>query len=72
MTNEERDAKVDQLLHDAEHAEAGAGFANRIGHHGEAANMVRKSIRLRDEAKALDPEMKAPAWAEDEAWQKRQ
>jgi hypothetical protein len=72
MTNEERDAKVDQLLHDAEHAESGADFAKRIGHYGEAMKMADTAVRLRKEAAELDPEKQSPAWAEDEEWQKRQ
>jgi hypothetical protein len=66
-----RDAQVDQILHDAEHAKSGAYFARQIGHTGPAVEMADKSLRLLKEAESLDPKHEAPAWQEHKEWENR-
>jgi hypothetical protein len=66
-----RVAKVGQLLHDAEHAEAGAEMAIRMRDKVRATNFYRTARKLRSEAIALDPNCEAPAWAEDDALSNR-
>lgn len=60
----DRDETIDQLLHDAEHKDAGAEFARRIGHHEPAAEMEAERDDLIGQALALDPQREAPAWGE--------
>jgi len=71
VTNDERDAKVNELLHDADRAQAGAEFAERIkhlgAHHVQAAKELReKATRLRAEAESIDPERESHWWTEGE------
>lgn len=56
--------KIDRLLHDAEHAEAGETFARMIGHVFEAQTLRSKADHLIAMANTLDPEHTAPAWSE--------
>lgn len=68
MSNRNRDAKVDRLLHDAEHALSGANFAKSIGHVRPEKELRQKHDRLVAEAQEIDPAHKAPAWAAHKEW----
>jgi hypothetical protein len=62
---QERDDAVDELLHDAEHADGGAHFALRFAHDEAAARrLTLRCDRLIAEAHGRDPAHAAPAWAE--------
>lgn len=54
--------EIEQRLHDAEHAEAGADFAGFMQHHDVRAEKLAKRDRLIREALTLDPERKDPSW----------
>lgn len=56
--------RVDRLLHDAEHAKAGATFAAMMHDDYNARQLANKSQNLLNEALALDPQHTAPAWSE--------
>jgi hypothetical protein len=60
----DRDAKVDQLLHDAERADGGMQPAQQVGDLNAVSDLKAKRDRLLAEAVALDPKRDAPAWAE--------
>jgi hypothetical protein len=65
------EAQVDQLLHDAEHADAGAAFARMlVGRLASAKDDAEQLIAKRDallaEANALDPQHSAACWSETE------
>lgn len=62
MTDNERDEKVDQLLHDAEHAESGGEMAARMNDEAAVNRLYAKWEGLIAEANKIDPEHKAPAW----------
>lgn len=53
MTYQEWEDKIDQLTHDAEHAEAGAAMARKMGDRGNALALDRKASKLRSEAADL-------------------
>lgn len=55
---------IDQLLHDAEHANSGIWSANVMGDSKSAAELREKRDRLIKEAEALDPERQHPSWLE--------
>lgn len=64
MTTAEIHAKVDRLLHDAEHAKSGAMMAEMM-RDGEAAQRLRaKHAALLNEAHSIDPKETASAWAD--------
>lgn len=56
--------EIDRLLHDAEHAKAGADFAKMMGHLFEMNTLASKCAHLTAMANTLDPEHTAPAWEE--------
>lgn len=56
--------KVDRLIHDADRAAAGADFARKMGDGKAATELYDKATRLAQEADALDPDRKSPAWKE--------
>lgn len=69
MTTQERNAKVDRLLHDAEHAKSGAMMARMMvgrieGAAEDAERMMAKYHALLNEAQSIDPRNEAPAWEE--------
>lgn len=64
MDANERNAKVDELLHDAEHADGGADFAAMMGDAASVASLRAKCARLVAEVLAIDPQRLAPAWKE--------
>lgn len=55
---------VDQLLHDAEHADSGAHMARMMGDTAYVQEALQKRDRLVREAVALDPTMQDEAWEE--------
>lgn len=68
-TTQERNAKVDRLLHDAEHAKSGAMMARMmVGRIDNAAqdarDLMTKYHHLLNEAQSIDPTREAPAWSE--------
>lgn len=56
------EAKIDQLLHDAEIAEAGAGIARTVEDFVVAHRLEDKAERLRGKARKLDPKRESRAW----------
>lgn len=62
----EINAKIDQLLHDAEHADSGANFARQIGHTEPARALERKRERLVSEARILYHDNPGAAWPDPE------
>jgi len=58
------DDQINQLLHDAEHADAGAAFATSLRDHESAARMLAKAQSLWDEAMKLDPKRSSHRWNE--------
>ena len=57
-----RDATVDQLLHDAEHASSGIMMAQMMGDTAYVAQAREKRAMLIRDALALDPQMADDAW----------
>ena len=56
---------VSRLLHDAEHADNGATFAETLCRDAAGAKRLReKRDRLLAEARALDPKQEHPDWQE--------
>jgi hypothetical protein len=66
VTNDDRDAHVADLLHDADRAEGGAWLAKSIGDSTSALELQAKHAALLDEALRLDPNREAPGWDECE------
>ena len=63
MTNETR-TKIDRLLHDAERAHTGAGFAAQMMDQPAALRLIGKRDTFIAAAKELDPQRSAPGWAQ--------
>lgn len=57
-------ARVDCLLHDAEHKDSGARIASIMQDPVAFARLWRDKQVLIDTARRIDPEGKSPAWAE--------
>lgn len=55
-------AKIDRLLHDAEHADSGAMMAGMMRDFAAEQRYRAEQRRLLDEANRLDPKHTAPAW----------
>lgn len=66
MTLREVNERIDRLLHDAEHAFAGATFAARMGHASAANGMQIKYRMLHNEAAILYVENPGSEWPECE------
>jgi hypothetical protein len=64
MTTAEIHAKVDRLLHDAEHAKSGAVMAGMMGDAEAVTRLRAKHAALLNEAHAIDPKETASAWAD--------
>jgi hypothetical protein len=56
--------RVDRLLHDAERAKGGSGFAAMMRDSQSAAELNAKYQSLLAEANRVDPSHAAPAWSE--------
>lgn len=61
---QEMHAKVDQLLHDAEHAKSGEMMARMMNDREAANRLYAKRTHLLNEAQNIDPKKTAPAWSE--------
>lgn len=58
--------QIDRLIHDAQHADSGANFAQMIGHTGPAKEMRQKRDRLLKEARYLHAQNPDSRWPDPE------
>lgn len=72
MTTEKRDALVDRLLHDAEHADSGYAIAKMMKDKPAMEKFREKYEMLLAEANAVDPQQDAPAWIDHAEWEMEQ